>query len=668
MKSKMSLRVQSQLWEDDAQFAIFLESMSRLDAFEEYALFTHDAHTPPPLPVMLRRAELIKDRITALRAIAPRVGINHLCTLGHADEDLEWARSNSGRLFRGIDGRQTPGNFCPRDPVWRNGYIAPVYRALAASGTDFIWIDDDVRLENHGPGVQYGCFCDDCFAALKQYFGFAGTLEDFRRSFDGDAGDQALRARRMKMLEWNRMVELDLLQFIEQNVHGVNPRVVLGRMDGADFWSGCNRVRQAEVLRGKGNSPVRWRPGGGVYTDFAPDAIVHKANGLGTIAAQLPPWIDSIDSEIENFPYRNGAKSNRFTCLETAVYCAAGCTGTVLNVIGDSRWSPVSEYEGLVRTLKEQKPFNDRIVEKTAGLPPCGVWDGVDGDYFMGTGVGAAHWIGMPERPLRNMRIGFHAIGLPRAYRAADCMVAALGEAEAAALSDETLMALFAKGLYLDAEALSVLCRRGFQRYVGFRPGAQFTRDAIESSLPHLFNPMGFQVNIRQSFWGGVATALEPPSDAQVLTRLVDYHDRLLAPCASGCWVNELGGRIFATGYGAWEFPGYIPKYRQLHAVFQWLSHDGLPAAVLDGHFRTTLWTRMHDDGTLSACLLNVSLDPARGLPIRLKTPCGSLRIIRKGRADEVIAAASREGDFALFRLPEADDLELLLLIAENGG
>ena len=97
IRSEMSLRVPTPLWYSEEQFVEFFQTMRRLAAFEEYALFTHDCHTPP-LAEMLRRAAVLRERIAKMREIAPCIGINHLCTLGHADEDLVWAKSNPGRL------------------------------------------------------------------------------------------------------------------------------------------------------------------------------------------------------------------------------------------------------------------------------------------------------------------------------------------------------------------------------------------------------------------------------------------------------------------------------------------------------------------------------------------------------------------------------------------
>ena len=67
MKSGMFLRVSMEYWYDDENFSVFYETMKRLKCFDEYALFTHNGHTPPPLEVMKERIPVLKKRIEALR-------------------------------------------------------------------------------------------------------------------------------------------------------------------------------------------------------------------------------------------------------------------------------------------------------------------------------------------------------------------------------------------------------------------------------------------------------------------------------------------------------------------------------------------------------------------------------------------------------------------------
>ena len=662
MKSGMFLRVSLRHLEDDEQFSVFYKTMKRLNCFDEYALFTHNGHTPPPLEVMKQRIPLLEKRLEALRKISRRVGINHLCTLGHADEDSINAKSNAGRYFTGIDGKSTPGNFCPSDESFRHNYIAPVYRMLAELHPDFIWIDDDVRLENHGFGVHFGCFCDSCFEKLKEHFNFSGSREEFRLSFDGPSTPD-LRKRREKMLEWNRRVECDLLDFIARTVHEVDPGIILGRMDGPSYWS-ADRKRQAEVLRGKTNNPVRWRPGGGVYTDMVPDALIGKAHLLGRMTSQLPEFVQEIDSEIENFPSVNLSKSKRFNIMETSVYCAAGCSGAALNILCSQDFSPLSYFDELLLKMSSQKNFNDKIVSGCAGLPPVGIWDGCDKDYFLGNNEKAEHWIGQENRADVNFTSGqLHSLGLPVAYCKENACCSALSGCCAAAASDETLLELLSGGLYLDTDALNILHQRGFSQYLNLRTGKIFERDTLEQSVENELTPLPYLRNMVQSFYGGVAVALEPTGgDVQILSRLVDFHQNELAACGSAVFTTPLGGRVCVAGYAPWTAALQVARNLQIHRIFRWLSGNRLPLEVTDWRIRTTVWARVRENGSCFGCVYNASLDDCENLQIRVRGSFDLLKVIRDNGTEMIVSADYKNDEFSEFRIPEIRFMELICL------
>ena len=212
-----------------------------------------------------------------------------------------------------------------------------------------------------------GCFCDGCFRKLSEYFGFHGSRREFAGFFDRGSAEE-LRERRLKMLEWNRQVLASAFIFIRQTVHEVNPDIILGKMDCLDLWE-SDRRRQASLLGGEGGGSVWWRPGGGAYCDTDLEELIRKADTIAAEAAMLPPVVTVIQSELENFPYSRLQKSTSFTALETSLYCAAGCTGTALNLLGDPASAPPECYEPYLLELKEQRRFNDKIVRLNRGRP-----------------------------------------------------------------------------------------------------------------------------------------------------------------------------------------------------------------------------------------------------------------------------------------------------------
>ena len=162
-----------------------------------------------------------------------------------------------------------------------------------------------------------------------------------------------------------------------------------------------------------------------------------------------------------------------------------------------------------------------------------------------------------------------------------------------------------------------------------------FLRDAIEETPAGRFNPAPFRRNMRQSFWGGKATELVPLDDkATSLARLVDYQKNVLANCSLGYYINSLGGRVIASGYASWKALGYVPKFMQMHAIFNWLSNEKLPAEVNDPRVWTDVVARRRQDGSLAVAVVNLSLDDVCDLNVILDTNASQVRLVRKQKED----------------------------------
>ena len=71
---------------------------------------------------------------------------------------------------------------------------------------------------------------------------------------------------------------------------------------------------------------VKFRPGGGFYTDDNPLALLGKCHGVGRQNAFVPAAVTDIQYEHENFPYLVLNKSHAAYLAEIAGALAAGCT------------------------------------------------------------------------------------------------------------------------------------------------------------------------------------------------------------------------------------------------------------------------------------------------------------------------------------------------------
>ena len=213
----------------------------------------------------------------------------------------------SGLVGRGI--------LCPNDPRVQ-AYVREIYRLAAETNPDYIWIDDDVRMASHPP-LSKPCFCDNCLAIFAKESGTLYTREGLRKALsEGPAEKRS--AIHKAWLAHNEATITRLLAVIKGAVGGVRPGLPLGKMDAERFYDGNGFAHYAETLAGAKATPVYWRPGAGFYNDFVPNDAFRKSHQLGRQVSLLPPWLVTIESEVENFPYQRVVKSCQITAVEAA--------------------------------------------------------------------------------------------------------------------------------------------------------------------------------------------------------------------------------------------------------------------------------------------------------------------------------------------------------------
>jgi hypothetical protein len=664
----ISLRVPSAFWDTDSGFSTFIKFADESHFVDEYAFFsTPLIGTPFPVDWLQRYWDKLGERIDLTRKYASRVGINHLVTLGHnMHNEGKYLRSSATMVSQ--KGNRIPWKYCPNNPQWREEYIRPTYTLLAECRPDFIWIDDDLRLNNFGDH-EFGCFCPYCMEQIRQRLGFDGELSELKQFLEiGEPKE--LRRRRQAMLEYNRSVMEDISSYIEKVVHGIDPKIILGQMDALSYWE-TDRVAQAKALAGTKENEVWWRPGGGTINDHCPDEIIIKANYFAAEVATLPDRVTAIQGELENFYFQVFEKSCRFTSLEAQLYCAAsGCTGVAYSIFGKGagpvQTDPLSAWEPLVCELKKNEAFIDLIVENNQRLPLKGIWNGVGKNYFLGNNYASGEWLAMDQflgyQPWKYTDL--HVIGLPPAFRKEDASVTVIAEREVAAFSDDEIYDLLHGGLYLDVPALEAINHRGFGEYTGFKKIGEFHADAIEAQTPHFLNDYGnlYRRNVVQAFWGSVAYSLSPTAEAQTIGRLVNLMDEEIAACSSGIYENRLGGRVAVIGYAPWHGLGYAHKVDQIKKIFRWLSKNTLPGWI-DSCHRSGLWLRQRYDGGINAAVLNPSMDTAVDVMLILKTSQKQATLYRLDYPPVRLTGVEQPDGYIRFNLPELSHWSLGYLV-----
>ncbi|HPO12144.1 MAG TPA: hypothetical protein PLI09_01760 [Candidatus Hydrogenedentes bacterium] len=663
-KAFISFRIGVPQWLNDERYRGLLAVFEKYKGVtDEVTFFTSETHPPLPLEVIQQRAEILKQRMIGARALGYRSGINLLATMGHHNENLPNSLQELYTRFTDIAGNVCQGCFCPNDEGMR-GYIAEVYKAITAAEPDYIWVDDDVRLLGHMP-ISQGCFCDTCLEIFEKEVGKKYDRAALREAFNQTELQAKLEIRNA-WLNHNRKTMIRLLGWIEQTAHAIKPGLPLGFMTGERFYEGFDFDGWAGALSGPNNSEVRWRPGGGNYTDEVPDGTAQKAHQIGRQIFLLPPSVKSIQSEIESFPYQRLRKSAHMTSVEAAAYIASGCTGAAFNVLSMYD-DPLDEYDPLVSRLRDVRPFLDRMAHELGRTPVTGIHAGWCKNSYAAINP-AADWFTGPRQDLGTGHTdGLYTLGLPPAYGAAHGRVTALTNDTALALSDEEVRRMLSAGVYMDADALTRLNSMGYEKFTGFTVERTIERDCIEQFTEDELNAgfSGRRRDCRQSFWYGPAQVFAKTGETcRTLAQTIDYSYQETAPCCLGVFENELGGRICVAGYYPWVQLHGLAKSSQIKSIMRWLSRDTLPAYVSSFH-RINLWPRVREDGTMAVALLNASLDAAENLELCLLTTKNKLAVIDMQCREAQVIATHTDGPYKRFILPPVEPWNLRLAVTE---
>jgi len=648
---KISFRVSTHLWMEEARLRDLLGLLDRYrDTVTEVACFTGATHPPLPEHVVRERASRLAEVLPRFRALGLSAGINHLATLGHMDENLPNSLREPLQRLVDIGGAESPGCFCASDPRMQD-YLRACYTALAGARPDFIWVDDDVRLEGHNPRVGLACFCERCLADFSTQTGRTWSREALREAFRTGPQPERLALRR-QWLAHNRAYITRVLDLVREAVDAADPAMPLGLMTGDIYYSGLAFDEWAAALGGPRAVEVRWRPGGGFYTDDAPLALLTKAHNMGRQVAQLPRGMRDIQYEHENFPYQVLRKSATIFGAETAAALGAGCTGVALNCMGITP-DPFSEYEPCFAVTARLQGLYQRAADAFKRSPCEGVWPAWTRDHMAGQAPGAdwaeaSPWGGDLAYPNE-----YAALGIPFAYAREGAAAALLSGDSVLDFTQEELRGLLAGGVLMDGPALARLHEADLGEHTGFAVAGIVPGDATEVFTADPVNGAfgGWRRDCRTSIWGQPTHLLRPLDPAaRPLAEVIDFTPATLGICA-GVYENRLGGRVAVLGYCPWASVSTLAKATQLKALCRWLSRDALPAVVASFH-RAAVWCRRDAGGRPALMVLNASIDPVRDVALLVRGEWTGADVqVGPARPHRIHAANPEPGDGPCTRL-----------------
>ncbi|MEI6520662.1 MAG: hypothetical protein WCO98_11595 [bacterium] len=650
MPAKMSFRVSSNIWSNPERCRELLVFLRDYPAVSEVAFFTGFTHPPLPLEVIRSRAQVLNDVVPMFRDAGYCSGINHLSTLGHLDENLENSLREPWQHLVNIDGAVSKSCYCASDPDMQE-YIKESYRLLAATGAEFIWVDDDVRLESHPPTIHMGCFCERCVNSFGEQIGRKISRVELVVAFDSGTTADKLQLRQ-EWLRHNRQYISNLLSLIRDAVDEVNPVIKLGLMTGEISYSGYGFSECVDAMAGTRHIEVKWRPGGGFYEDSTPSGLLGKAHSVGRQNALIPLSVTDLQYEHENFPYQVLKKSSTIFTAECAASIGAGCTGVALNCMGISP-DPLDEYHPWFAGVQSAKEFLDFAADTFKRSECEGVWHAFTRDHVAATALdttwtNATIWGG--DLGVANE---LYEIGIPAAYSVNGARVTVLSANTVGDFTREELVKILSGGVLMDALALQKMIEMGLQEYIGWSIRGIKEKDTIEVLTGDSINGRfaGWQRDCRPSFWASTTHLLQPlTAQSRPLCEIIDFTPNNFGTC-SGVFENSLGGRVAILGYYPWQSLQSLAKSSQMKSLCRWLSGETLPAYISSLH-KATVWCRRTPDGQPAQMVLNASIDIAVNMTIQLQGDVKSIWCHHLQSEPVKIERAAVDSKYSAFILP----------------
>ena len=615
-----SWRLREAQWFIDDSFEQIEKLAGRYpEAWQEAMLFYPDG-TLLTVPSLDESMSVMQRRMARLRELGVQaVGID-LCgsfgissdafakRLAEEQPDLPPPGELLTREGKQVKELQTGGAaLCPSHSSFAE-YQRLRFRILAETRPDFIYIEDDFTMGNHG----HRCFCPEC---LRRFQG--GRWKSRETLVEAlDTGDDPDLRR-----EWLDFVEQRLVEVVEparEGVDSVNPEIPVDIMiinASHNTYSGRYLSRAVKAGRSK-----RIRPGHGWYQDADTSGFLPKIVGVSRRNTEVAESKLDSQYEYETWPSGRVDKGDASLRHEVTGAIMAGCSGFSVN---ESAWKgfPDEIFEQRMRCLAQHKPAWDRLLEHSKDLAPRGFYVPAEPDLLRrasmeeaGNGwfahdkvLASAHnttlsWLnhGFAHSPVE---AGSSGVLLP--WHLAECA------------RDEDIERWLSGGVICDGQAARVLTERGFGDLIGVDvlPYQPNTVDRF------LANDFTLSEDVGQIRWhlAVEANALQPTAEGvETLSEVLDPNGIRLGAGIT-CYENKRGGRVAVIGYDAWQHTVGMPAHwRRLHRIADWVSRGQLPVG-LDACRRIAPFVRISDDGrSFALTLFNLSLDPTGPLRIRL--------------------------------------------------
>ncbi len=569
-----------------------------------------------------------------LRKIGILPSLQIQATIGHGDSFLYYA-DNTGMTWQGFtsaNGAVAKGCNCFRAPGFL-AYMKEMATLYAAAMRPYsAWIDDDIRIVNHG-GPGWGCHCEYCLGKFAEKEGKKRTRKQLVEEMKTDA---ALAAR------WRAFAfegEAELVRVIAEAVHAASPETRMCQQQPGRCFPEHRLLYEAH--HAATGLPVGMRPGAGAYFDSDARAQIGKAY---TLALQIDtigplPFIDRICPEIESCPRSFACRTGQGVLLEALESLAQGMNSISALVMDAGFETPEWYGDEILAPLARNAAMMKRYVALNEGAVRCGYGFAGDPPVQLLTGS-------LPLKPL-----------IPGARSDLARIVTTTAAKDAVEAGKEAVEQLLAEDLLIDGAAAETLFKAGYGAEIGLTGFAAANGNLRERFLSVPVNK-GFKAC--ETPVSGQTLFLKPAPGAVAFSEY--YSDANNAPLnlpgyAAVMFETKEGRRRVVFGTHAFTAALAIAsgdRVGQLHRLADWASHGKSPV-LLETPTRSFVQPRVRKDGSLaSVVFVNTSIGRTPSVRMRLRgVPADATKAVwSMFDAEDVVLDVTRDGADVLVTLP----------------
>lgn len=629
----LSQRLYQDRYWDDSDFEKLLVFFKKYeDCVDEVALMSETTMNAfYPMEEFEKTLPVLRMRVEKLRECGIQsVGINVLCTIGHHGEASRYPDDGRFQPMINYNGQAAKGCYCPNDPPFM-AHIRHKYELVAMAKPDFIWLDDDLRMQMHDNAL-FPCFCPHCMKIFNEKNDVHYTREQLAEGLNAPEGKELRRL----WIEQNEDTLDHLCAGIEHAVHGIDPHIELGFMhcnDGMSTYSGDGYRRWLTTLKSH-----KTRPGGGLYSDRMPLSYIEKAMECARSRNRYADIVTDLQYEFEQFTYQKYIKSCYMANVECMTVIANGFNGIAFDALKLEPGGSLSDWEPFMRMIRKHRKLWRAMAEQTQGYHNEGVNPLLPINYEKYRTVDEKGWFVLPNKPegygnyAEIMHVShtatlhsyvYNEIGIPMTMEEGRQAVTILEGKMAEAIDDSELIKLLSHGAFVDGVALKCLEAKGLGHLCGVKSGQTYSNNIMERLTNDPLNDeyAGEIRDPRVSLMHETCDALIPLNHSlRVLCELIDMNRDSLGP-AHTLYENELGGRVAVITPSPYHLMLSSAKIHQLRETFDWLADGDMPLRVHTiGRVIPTLRVSQ-DRKHFLMLLVNGSMDEIRGVRVEIRLP-----------------------------------------------